>query len=322
MVEKYNQARTFLRGNQNEQARALFLELIASFGRKESHFINSADCHIGVAYSYPEGSPERSTHVLEAKGLLDTALVKMLGAHSSDQATINTFQKMRILYGEFIHLIPSDQAAIHQDVAARIKECSEQIPPLSNFYEKLHQAHLVQDQPEVARRIINEVMPTILGNDHPEFTLARAMGYLRLAFTFTSGDDRDRFALEAQALTFAAYDRKAELYANNDLKITVLNTFNTLFDGLSRLITANLAIQTQIREKLLEVREELKTLIATAKTNGHSEAGGSTSPDRKVTPGPVDDSWKPLRLFIAFGIAAAVIAGAVFLGRRLITKLN
>ena len=163
-------------------------------------------------------------------------------------------------------------------------------------------------------------MPTILGNDSKvDFILAKAMGKLKIAFTYPEGKDRDLYALEAQAQTFTAYERKEELFTSAESKAVALSYFHILFNGLSQLIPASHAFHPEIMEKLAACRKELASLRPADGTG--TEESDSETP-RPVTPGPVDDYWKPARIFIAFAFAAAVIVGAAVLGRRLITRLN
>ena len=110
-AEKYVQARQLLSAGKADEARVLFLELITAFRDDESNLIHSADCHIGVAYSYPEESVDRERYAIQAKTLLDTALTKTLKEDESDE-TIRAFQKMRVLYGCLPVLVSPDRVPL------------------------------------------------------------------------------------------------------------------------------------------------------------------------------------------------------------------
>jgi hypothetical protein len=251
---------------------------------------------------------------VKAKDLLDTAFEEALKGDAIDMIT--NFQKMRNLYEELTPLVPLDQTVFHGDVKAKLEECSRRIPVLSNFYKKLIYALklLSQGQPDRARDLLGTVMPTIEGNDKAEFILARA--HARLFSSKLPGDSSKKHLEEAQDLAFAAYERREELYTNEDAKITALKLFKTVFEELRRLIPTDDAVHLLIKVKLEKCRKELD-LQPTEEPDS-----GKTPPDRKVTPDPVADYWKPARLFIAFSFAAAVIVGTAVLGRRLITQLN
>ena len=312
LIEKYKQACQLLKERHYEQARSLFLELINTFGQDESHLTDSAACRLGVAHSHLKGSAERKDFALQAKKLLDDAFVNALDDDVSDEATIDSFNVIRNLYGEVSLLVPADETAVHDDVKDKIEECSRRIPALTTFYDKLQEAQDLFNRGvfDKAREILLAVMPTILDSDDVEFLLARSAGNMLIASTLPSGETRLQKSLEAQTQAFEAYDRKEELLRISQ-PTKVYDTFIHLFADLSILIPDN----AEIKNKLAEC----KKLHRSSVIRPFKEADGKGI---KVTKDPVGDYWKPLRLFIAFGFATAVIVGAALLGRRLITKLN
>jgi hypothetical protein len=312
--QQYNEARQHLKDKRYVEARDLFSKLSVTFGRDESTLINCADCLLGIAYSYPEGSVDRSDSVVEAKDLLDAALEKTLKGDASDEATIRAFQKIRVLYLECTNA----QDPFHEDVIAKIEVCSRKIPEISNFYEKLEQAEdLIREGQLDQARAFLERLPLVPG-DKAQVILARAQFYILYASTFPTDDpSRNSHVLKAQDLTFEAYDRKKELFASDKSKAAALSLFIKLYNGLRELIPIDDVDYLQVIAKLADCERELASLRPAEEPDS-----GKTPPDRKVTPDPVNDYWKPARLFIAFSFAAAVIVGTAVLGRRLITRLN
>ena len=324
LVKQYNQAHQALDKGEFHEARALFFEIINTYGEDESHLLDRANCNIGIVYTYNEVDPAAKLHIIEAKRLLDASFEKTCSddvpVEMNDEETISVFVQMKKLYNKVAILVPEVEDDIHTDIKAKIEHCTRRLPVLVNFYAELDRAQefLTKNEARQASAIIEEVLPNVYGdgtNDDPEFFVARAMGNLKLAFIYSTGDRHYERATQAQVLTFAAYARKDELYTNDKAKARYLKAFITLFDSLSKLFAEDSPIHRKSLKNLEECQKELDSLSAGLDSS-------KTPEDSNIDSDPAGDYWKPARIFLAFTIAAAVIVGAAFLGRRFITRLN
>jgi len=183
----------------------------------------------------------------------------------------------------------------------RLASAEKNHPLLSNFYDKIKQGDLLEG--DLARDLFNEALKMIEGRSEPKYLLPRALGTMHLASTFAQGSQRNDYSLKALDQTFKAYDQKEALFFVNDqAKLKALHHFSRLFTNLIPLFPSDSPILPEIQKKLSECQLEL-----------------ARRP--KITKEPVDP-WKVAKLFLAFGFAAAVIAGAFVLGRRYITQLS
>jgi hypothetical protein len=323
--ELYRQARQFLKDGKPHEARDIFLKLLTGYGKDESNLLNCADCTIGIAYTYKKGDPARNNHALAAKEILDAVFDKMceddVPEAINDEATISGFQRIRLLYGSFVGLVPEEKTDFHADIKAKIEHCKRRTPELTYFYMELArgQGRLVRGNSDRAYAIIHEAMSSINGvdnDDNPEFLVARAIGNLQLAFA-TEKEARDDHATQAQSLASAAYRMKDRLYANDKAKRQFLKSFILLYDGFSRFFLTDSPLRSHFLKTLQECQKELDSLPP-----AEEPVASKIPEDSKIDSNPAGDYWKTARIALAFTIAAAVIVGAAFLGRRFITRLN
>ncbi len=180
-------------------------------------------------------------------------------------------------------LIPDTLESFKADIPSKIKECNRHIPLISDFYDKMSQGiqSFRAKNYDQASEFYTQALGIMEGHSKPDYLLARAYGIMHLAMTYPPGGDHHRLALEAQVLTFEVYDRKNELFKDEKSKLTALNLFCQVFEGLSQIIPDVADIQTQIKEKLeecLKERELLRDLAATGGSSGPEGSGLGTTP--------------------------------------------
>ena len=215
-------------------------------------------------------------------------------------------------------LIPDSEESFAADIASKIKECNLHIPLLSIFYEKLAQGNLSfsEGHRDNEKHFFSEALEMIRYSSGPDYLLARALGTMGLSFThlpLVSFDRQSPLLYDA----LAAYNKREELFTNEKTKVEALSLFHKLWNGLSQLVPTDLPVYSEIMEKLADCQRQLASLPQAGNPDSKK-----TSPGRKVTPVPVNDSRKTVKIFVAFSIAAAIIVGAAVLGRRFFTRLN
>jgi hypothetical protein len=290
-----------------EQARTLFVELIKDMP-KTATLLFLADCKLGLAYTYPADSEDRTQAAILAKTDLDRVYENRSAWDSLNaEEKVNRYKYLRVCLKDFEILVQDDMSSLENSVELQIEECSRHIPLLSDFYDKLNEdAHLQEN--EAKREVFNQALEMIEGHEEPDYLLARAFGTTSLALTCKPGDENP-FSLTALAQAIIAYQKKEALFTSDQAKLTTLNLFDKLFHNLIQLFSDSETL-VAINRMFEECREELALLEGSVPKDKNSP--------RKVSKEPVD-SWKTARLIIAFGFAAIVIASAFVLGRRYVS---
>ena len=320
LQEKYEEAFVLFLENKLEVARALFAEIIITLPSIEPNWIFLAKCKLYYGCTYLEGSDERKESAMEAKKDLDLIYSER---SSWDDLPIDQkaarYKEMKFLLEKCQPLITGAEESIKADIASKIKECNLHIPLLSNFYDKLDQGTqpFAAKRHDDARQLFTEALAMINGLTEPDYLLARALGTMNLAWTYPPGEDFNLSSSTAVFSASVAYEQREKLFTNEKTKATALSLFCKLWNGLSQLVPTTHPDHSKIKKNLEDCQRQLASLQQTGKPDSRK-----TSPGSKVTPPPVNDSWKPVRIFVAFSIAAAIIVGAAVLGRRLFTRLN
>jgi hypothetical protein len=317
LFENYQKARRLIESNK-EEARALFLTLIKELPRIDCNLLFLADCKLGVALTYPQDDHQRTQAILNAKKDIDLAYARRnLYFDIKTEKNISLFYKiLSTSLQELKLLVPIEMEDLHADIALKIEECSHHISLLTDFYDKISQgfqSHLTVDQ---VREIYTQALQMITEHEEPDYLLARAVGIIHLALTFDPGDDNP-FLLKAHSQTLAAYERKEELFTDDEAKLTALNLFRKLFNYLSHLFPDD----SDMQEKLSECEREIDLLTSPNPEILEPSPTNSPRVTPRMTKEPVD-YLKAARLIFAFGFATVVIVGAFVFGRRCITQLN
>jgi hypothetical protein len=313
LQQKYNEACELI-DSQPEQARALFFELIEGTPIAEDRLIFLASCKIGYAYTWPEDSQERNDAALIAKATLDQVYGNRSAWDSlgEEAKIIHQYKYLRSCLKNFENLVRNEVISLEDNVKLQIEECTRHIPLITDFYDKLIEGDRLEED-EAKREVYHQALKMIEGFEEPGYLLARAFGVTNLALTYRF-DDNNLFSIGAITQTVLAYQQREALFTSDQAKLTTLNQFSKLFHHLIQLFSDGSEQLVAINKMLEECIQELARCKSSIPKDGPK-----VSP--RVSKEPVDP-WKTVKLVIAFGFAAVVIAGAFVLGRRYITRLN
>lgn len=280
---------------QYEKARALLVEFLKLFEPADEHPASSAKCHIAMAHTYPDKSSDLQKHVLQAQSLLDEALRKTLTHSLPEEVKIRNCLGLRLIYRDLANSVSSDELIFAEEVANKIEQCSENIPALWDFYDRLApiQAFPKKSHAKEVKKIIDDALQ-ILNKDTTDFVLAIAVGYGLLAMAFPQASEECAQSSQL-ALEYAidAYS-KINTFTNHHGKAFVYEKFGELFSMLKSLFPAN--------PKIKQIYTNLHALAP--KSNVRK--------GRKVTKEPVGDPLKALKIFVilfAFAVISAVVLG-------------
>lgn len=286
-------------------AQLILLELLKSFENNESLLAMSAQCHIGLAYTYPDEPSGQQTHLNQAKTFLDHALEHLKNDPSEE--TIEDFLNIKALYRTIKDLGPNDLLKLHGAIIEKIKICTDHIPPLNNFYDELKYAQSISSENcEKAIKIVSTALKT-LTEDKLAYNLARAKGYIFIAEMVSEKATRDQNANLALTFALKAYENNPASFKKKQ-RPQISEQLIELFLRLSKLLPDNATIKEKFAEYMHKPHQPIS----------HKDRGKN---DLKVSKEPAGDRWKYIRRLGAFFFATTVILGIGILGRRCI-KIN
>jgi hypothetical protein len=333
-------AEQLLADGRNEEARRLFHQihmqtLTPNFSLAS---LIRTHCLLGFAYSYPE-SKERTKHAADA-----CTAINVVYANKHAWDPLNNEQKssaylaLRSCFKRIKPLIPGNEVDAHQEIDAKIVECSKFILPLDAFHEMTKEAdeYLGNDDLGNARDSYEAALASIDEKNGIEFLVGRAYCFLKLTGIYPNNSDiRARLRSTAQDVLFSLYDHRASLYETG--QYTRVEAFKLLIGYLRHLHTLTLegterkAIQERIEACRPEIPEEASQIrtrrrasapAAPSGPSGRGSAPPPESPPKKVRPNPSDRSCNLCRLIIACVFIAAIAVVGVALYRRHIVKVS
>ncbi len=339
-VQNLNDAEQLLADGRNENARRLFREihiqsLTPDFGLDS---LIPTHCLLGIAHSYPEGK-DRTDNAADAYTALNVVY-----ANTREWDRLNNQQKssayltLRSCLKQLKPLIPEDKVEAHQDVDAKIAECSKFILPLDAFHDIVKEAdeYLQNNEIENARNSYLAALTFIGEKTEIEFLVGRAFCLLKLTETYTNDTDiKAQLRTSAQIALFSLYDHRASLYTTG--KYDRVDAFKMLIGYLRALRSMTLervdrqAIQERIdackpqipaEASQIRLRRAPPAPAAPSGPTGRGSAPPPESPPRKVAPGSPDGSCNLCRLIIACVFIAAIAVAGVTLYRRYVVKIN
>jgi hypothetical protein len=326
----------------NDEARAI-LEEIDRYLKTKIHLKNClapALYYLGLAYTYPVGSKERTENAANAYQAL-----KLVCQNNEAWKTFDEVKKskaycdLRTCYERLKPLVPENEIDALSEIDQKIAECNPHILPLEAFNAKVYEADrcVRQKNHEKAGRLYTAALKLIEGESGRNFMIPKVLCILKLANICEAPDMKLGLSTTAKATLFEIY-KTIEAFFNADLtnKTDVYKQLHFCFLELAKLFPETETLtQLEIRYRIEECQKEFtpepptplpKTHRASSTTHptaGSSETAGPGKTQRKYTQGSSGNgSWGMGRIFAALVFAAVAVAAGFAFYRRHIFKVD